>query len=166
MELSNNQNQSEKSLSDILREYGEKGFIFHGRPEGDLKIIVPASPKYSERDDEFSRDRAVYASDNPASSIMFSLINRKDSRFAEGTWNASWSEKGDGFRAKVPVSWKSALEKNSGFVYVCSKDGFITHGEGTRNKEYKSHKNVIPIDMVSVTLRDFYNLGGKVEWTK
>lgn len=98
--------------------------------------------------------------------LCFFLINRKDSRFAGGTWNASWSEKGDGFRAKVPVSWKNALEKNSGFVYVCSKDGFITHDKGTRNKQYKCFKNVTPIDTVQVTLKDFYNLGGKIEWTK
>lgn len=71
MELSNNQNQSEKSLSDILREYGEKGFIFHGSSEGDLRMLVLRDPKYSEKDDKFNRDKAVYASDNPASSIMF-----------------------------------------------------------------------------------------------
>lgn len=75
------------------------------------------------------------------------------------TWATNWNSKGETI-AKIPLKAREYIEKAKGVVYVLP-------GEEFKDKygfQAKSKVEVVPSDRIEVTLQDYYDAGGKIEW--
>ena len=149
-----------------IRKYAKEGFLFHGSFDGSISILEPRPAKHSNPSDTFHNDTAVFASDAPESTVLFAVIPPKSHMPEElrvGKFSVRWSADG-GISAKIPLLWKSFLETASGYVYVLPSDTFLEKTGGSKNNIYKSKTPVKPVDIIRVSLSDYTELGGKIEW--
>ncbi len=154
-------NQEILSASEKLLDYQSQGYLFHGSPNMNIEILEPRKSKEVDPRKEFNIDTAVFASSSALLTIIFGAVperNRLPEEIRAKTWHTDWP---DGkISSRIPKEWKEFVMKNIGYVYILPKDTF------TENKglQYKSKLAVKPIDKIPVTLSDFIEMGGKVEW--
>ncbi|MCL4417197.1 MAG: hypothetical protein M1268_00790 [Patescibacteria group bacterium] len=134
-----------------LEQFKKRGFLFHGSSNNSIDTLEPKST-YDPKTPR-NTDTAVFATDNIAWTTIFGIYGG----------HTEWSTDVENgiVTAKIPIKDRELIEKTTGTVYVLPKEPFDEqHGE-----QYKSHKPVKPTEKVSVTLNDFYELGGRIEWT-
>ncbi len=141
------------SVLEKITEY--QNHLFHGSPVLDMKVLEPKQTvDDGDKDHEFNNDTAVFATDNIALAIIYSLIDfTKLPAPNFGGWLAD-------VNPKIPSEWQDAIEQSAGYVYVLPKEIF-TQTDGV---QWKSNTPVKPVDSLKVTLNDFYDAGGSVEW--
>lgn len=147
----NVERQPNESTSQYLTRLKEMGFLFHGSDNNDIKEL---EPRYTvDINSEENTDTAVFATSDITWTTIFGVYGG----------HKGWSTrvKDNEVTAKIPFRDKEIVESTSGTVYVLPKDTFKKSGEST---QYKSHEAVTPIEKVSVTVQDYYDLGGKIEW--
>lgn len=149
------------TLEKIL-DYKQKGFLFHGSPNGNIKVIEPRAANDADSENEYNNDTAVFAADDPGSSILFAVVNRSiiPDELQKYDWEVNWELDGKVY-AKLSVQWKEILEKNIGYLYVLPSDSFSKKPEGG---QYKSYEKVIPTNVIKVKLKDAIELGITIEW--
>ena len=128
-------------------------FLFHGSSKK-LEVIEQRQA-YDSNGTKENEDFAVFMT---SSFIIASAYAFKD-RIKELSEGLDWSfdigrdaDTGDIFVAMDNVNVDDELE---GYIYVFDYDDSYTH-EG-RSIQYKCHKNVVPIDVVSIKFKDFKN---------
>lgn len=149
-----------------IRDYAKSGFLFHGSFDGSISELVPKPAKHSDPSDSFHNDTAIFASDAPESTVLFAVIPPKSifpEHIRRGKFTVNWSADG-GITAKIPSLWKSFLDSSRGYVYVLPSDTFLENTGGSKNNIYKSKKPVKPTAVIEVSLKDYIELGGKIEW--
>lgn len=141
-----------------LKKLKEKGYLFHGSFESDLKELVPSQTSDSQDPQGWNVDKAVFATDKPAAAIIFSLINLEE---LEGSkqWSVGWE--GQKVITKLPMEWCKVVEKAIGYVYVLKPEHFSEELEN----QFKSKVSVKPVQKVRVTLSDYFLLGGILKKT-
>jgi len=146
-----------------LKELEQQSLLFHGSNNFNIKEFEPRLPEGTEPEQGlFNYDKAVFASDNAGSTVLFAVIDRSKfpKEIREGTWSIDWLENNKSF-AKIPSKWKSYLEKMKGYVYILSPETFTEKLYG----QLKSKTSVKPIKKLIVKLSNFLELGGNIEWT-
>ncbi|HSX39136.1 MAG TPA: hypothetical protein VLI92_00920 [Candidatus Saccharimonadales bacterium] len=134
-----------------LERLKDLGYLFHGSPKDTITELEPRTSH--DPHSKENTDTAVFATNNPTWTVIFGLYDRGK------TWKTSGIERN--IIASIPEEAKEQLKHAVGTVYVLSPETF---SESTHLEQYKSYKPVKPIQKISVTLDDFYELGGKVEW--
>ena len=128
-------------------------FLFHGSPK--KSEVIEQRQAYDSNGIKENEDFAVFMT---SSFIIASAYAFKDriKEISEGLdWNFDIgrdSDTGDIFVVMDNVNVDDELE---GYIYVFDYDDSYTH-EG-RSIQYKCHKNVVPIDVVSIKFKDFKN---------
>jgi hypothetical protein len=135
-------------------------YVFHGSPNGDIKILEPKQGKHVP---DLSKPEETILDGNPAVSatpyaefaIFRAIINKK---------NSPGFNSGFGFKNKkreFHVSSQEVLEitkDKKGFVYVFNKDEFEPYSRnGKPHKdlmEWRSYEKVKPVDVIEVTYDD------------
>ncbi len=143
-----------------LERMRKSGFLFHGTGNPDrIEIFEPR--KASDPETEWNADTAVYASSEPVWSSIFALYKGKSS------WSTSVTTDENGriksITARIPEKYRDQLLEEKGLVYVLPKDSF--ERQNGKSAQYKSKTAVKPISSVEVCLQDYYDMGGKIEWT-
>lgn len=157
---------TEETSAQKLVLFAKEGLLFHGSPRAGLTLIEPKPAKHSDKGDTFHNDTAVFASDAPDSTVIFAIVPKKSdfpARLQKGKFSVNWSADG-GITARLPLIWKSFLEKHTGYVYVLPPKSFTENTGGSRNNIHKSKVAVKPLDIIPVTLKDYLDLGGKIVW--
>ncbi|HPT36592.1 MAG: hypothetical protein ACOX35_00145 [Bacillota bacterium] len=135
-----------------LKQYQERGFVFHGSTRDGLEVLQPHKPRDA-GDDPWNKDEAVYATTNPALAIPFALRQGYTGVFTVTTD----TDTGE-VTATFNAVFRDVLASNRGYVYVF--DGALFPER--KGLQGKSYQEVIPVDVVEVTLEDFVALGGRI----
>ena len=157
------ENDIKDSITKLV-EYREEGYVFHGSTNPNLEKLVPNKAiDDGNPNDEFNNDTAIFASSNPAASIIFATVSFDN--IPKEKWDKGWGIGGsiNSIKATIPVEYKEYILNGKGFVYVLPKEGFADNGQ-SGSWEVKSKKEVTPIDKVEVEFTDFEKLGGRIEW--
>jgi hypothetical protein len=125
--------------------------LFHGSNNTQINQL---DPRYTlDKNSEENTDTALFATSNITWSTIFGVY---------GGYNGWSTSVTDGeVTARIPSRDKELVENTTSTVYILPKDTFMKSGEG---QQYKSYESVMPIEKVSVTVQDYYDLGGKIEW--
>ena len=140
--------------------------LFHGSPVPDLNRLEPRRAVDVNGDNLFNNDEAVFASSHLCYAIIFGLVDpaaiktKYPGPFSWAAHSVSFPDRIE-VKAKLPHHVRSHLENVTGFVYVLARDDFSESSV----IQYKSKQHVTPVAVYPVTLQDFYDLGGVVEWT-
>lgn len=141
----------ETSAADLSR-YMTEEFVFHGTTRSDISELIPNKPRDAGNDPK-NKEHAVYATVNIRGAIIFSLIS--------GFYGTFSVNEDDGETLAVfPERFFDQIAKNIGYVYVLKKDDFAI----VEDRQYKSYTPVSPVAVVPVTLVDFYEHGGRLEF--
>jgi len=145
-----------------IQEFKNKEYLFHGSSNGEITSLEARDASDVDLENTFNNDKAVFATNNYASSVIFSLIdrNKMPADIKYGTWEIQWDEDGSNCIAKIPISWKNYLARINGFLYVLPSESFRENN----GAQFKSKENVIPNKVIEVNLEDYFSLGGKLEW--
>lgn len=142
-----------------LMNHQKAGNLFHGSPNNSIEELIPRPARDTNPKFHFNTDTAVFATDSAASGVIFGLVDRalmpEDTK--RSTWGVDWN---NGVIARIPASWRPIIEHFKGTVYVLSPETFTERNYA----QFKSRVAVKPIERLTVTLSDFYELGGIVEW--
>ncbi len=143
-----------------LQEYKKRGFVFHGSPNPDIKILEPRPSREVDPKRTFNLDTAVFADKNFISPIIFAVVNRpKLIEFAgDYTWHVRWDPETFIPTAILPSKWEELIKNSTGTVYVLAGDTFTLENGAQK----KSRVAVTPTDRVEVTLNDYLEAGGKI----
>jgi hypothetical protein len=140
---------SEKPGYRKLNHYKAEGFVFHGSIRQGLRVLLPQKPRDA-GDDPWNKDEAVYATIEPGLAIPFSL--------RKGYTGVLTVAKPDKVMATFDAAFESALLKNRGYVYVLDGSCFPER----KGVQCKAFEEVVPVDIVEVTVEDFTALGGLI----
>lgn len=110
--------------------------------------MLPQKP-HDAGDDPWNKDEAVYATIEPGLAIPFSL--RKGY-----TGVLTVAMEPDKVMATFDAAFESALLKNRGYIYVLDGSRFPER----KGVQCKAFEEVVPVDIVEVTVEDFTALGG------
>lgn len=144
-----------------IKRYLEEGYLFHGSPNPNIEKLEPRFAIDVNPDRDFNNDTAVFGSNNPAASIIFSLLNLPLGVDPElRARRSSVRMTGRGPLAAISTDWEPYIRSAKGTLYILPSQEFIKE-EGW---QAKSHSEVIPVARVTVTLEDYEKLGGKVLW--
>ena len=135
-----------------LKQYQERGFVFHGSTRDGLEVLQTHKPRDA-GDEPWNKDEAVYATTNPALAIPFALRQGYTGVFTVTTD----TDTGE-VTATFNAVFRDVLASNRGYVYVF--DGALFPER--KGLQGKSYQEVIPVDVVEVTLEDFVALGGRI----
>lgn len=134
-----------------IQDYVAQGCVFHGSIRDDIAVLIPSDPRDA-GDDPWNKEVAVYATDDVAGAIAFSLI-----KGFRGTFEVNRSE--DGVTVAIfPRTFSERLSSNVGSLYVLRRDDFPVF----RGWQYKSYNPVKPIARIDVTLQDYLDFGGQI----
>lgn len=151
---------SNETSVEYLERMRDGGFLFHGTGSPD-KIELFEPKKASDPETEWNADTAVYASGEPVWSSIFALYKGKSS------WSTSVTTDENGriksITAYIPEIYRGQISKEKGLVYILPKDNF--ERQNSRSAQYKSKVSVRPVSSVEVTLQDYHNMGGKIEFS-
>lgn len=143
--------QENETTPEYLIRLKDMGFLFHGSSNSDIQQL---EPRYTfDPKSDTNTDTAVFATDNVTWSTIFGVYG------GHKGWSTSVTD-GD-VVAKIPLKDKDLVEGSAGTVYVLPRKSFEEPNTGS---QYKSYETVTPLNKVDVTVEDFYNLGGKIEW--
>lgn len=126
-------------------------FLFHGSPKK-LEVIEQRQA-YDSNGIKENEDFAVFMT---SSFIIASAYAFKDKikEMSEGLdWNFKIGIDDDTGKIFVVMDNVNVDDELEGYIYVFDYDDSYTH-EG-RSIQYKCHKNVVPIDVVSIKFKDF-----------
>ncbi len=143
-------------MTSVLKKITEyQSHLFHGSPVFDMQMLKPqVAVDDGDREHEFNNDTAVFATDNIALAIIYSLVDiTKLPAPNFGGWLAA-------VNSKIPTEWRELIEQASGSIYILPKETF-TQTDGV---QWKSAEPVVPAGSLKVALTDFYDAGGKIEW--
>ena len=143
--------RKEKETSvEYLERLKDLGFLFHGSSNPNLEILEPRYT-YDPRSGE-NTDTAVFATTFLPWTVIFGLHGG----------HTGWKTiiRNEEVTAYIQLRFRGETEKQIGFVYVLPPSTF----EKGVGQQYKSHEVVKPITKVEVTLRDYFDLCGKIEW--
>lgn len=155
---------SERLESETTVQYLERmrdtGYLFHGSGNPNrMEVLEPR--KANDSNSEWNSDTAIYASSEPVWSAVFAVYKGNFS------WRTSVSTDEEGrinhLVAYLPESYRPKAEQERGYVYVLPPETFERESES--GIQHKSKTAVRPIAAVEVTLQDYYDMGGQVEWT-
>jgi hypothetical protein len=165
MDIENSHNTQEfdaiqSDISKIL-EYKEKGYLFHGSTEKDIKVIEPRHATDTDPNNTFNNDFAVFASTIPDTCI-FGLLNTDSvpANLLDGSIKVG-TNKENHLEVEIPLSWRQYMEDNTGTLYILPSESFEERGFGW---QVKSKTSVKPVDKIFVTFKHFEALGGKIIW--
>jgi hypothetical protein len=158
--------ESETTLNptlEKLQEYKEGGFVFHGSSNHDIQEMEPRQTKETDPRRTFNIDTAVFADIGYVSPIIFGVVDKNKIResIRDFSWSTHWDSKGMP-TAKIPLKAKEIIENAKGVVYILPGDSFVDR----QGFQVKSMVAVTPQDSIEVTLQDYYDAGGKIEWTE
>lgn len=128
-------------------------FLFHGSPKK-LEVIEQRQA-YDSNGIKENEDFAVFMT---SSFIIASAYAFKDKikEMSEGLdWNFEIGRDANTGEIFVIMDNVNVDDDLEGYIYVFDYDDSYTH-EG-RSIQYKCHKNVVPIDVVSIRFKDFKN---------
>ena len=128
-------------------------FLFHGSPKK-LEVIEQRQA-YDSNGNKENEDFAVFMT---SSFVIASAYAFKDKikEMSEGLdWNFEIGRDANTGEIFVIMDNVNVDDELEGYIYVFNYDDSYTH-EG-RSIQYKCHKNVVPIDVVSVKFKDFKN---------
>ena len=128
-------------------------FLFHGSPKK-LEVIEQRQA-YDSNGNKENEDFAVFMT---SSFVIASAYAFKDKikEMSEGLdWNFEIGRDANSDEIFVIMDNVNVDDELEGYIYVFDYDDSYTH-EG-RSIQYKCHKNVVPIDVVSVKFKDFKN---------
>ena len=128
-------------------------FLFHGSPKK-LEVIEQRQA-YDSNGNKENEDFAVFMT---SSFVIASAYAFKDKikEMSEGLdWNFEIGRDANADEIFVIMNNVNVDDELEGYIYVFDYDDSYTH-EG-RSIQYKCHKNVVPIDVVSVKFKDFKN---------
>ncbi len=143
--------KEKETTANYLKRLKDMGFLFHG---SNNKHITELEPRYTfDRNNEENTDTAVFATNNITWTTIFGVYGG----------NKGWSTSiKDGLvTANIPLRDKVLVDTTTGNVYVLPVETFKPSETG---QQYKSHVTVKPVQKVEVTVKDFYDLGGKIKW--
>ena len=126
-------------------------FLFHGSPKR-LEVIEQRQA----HDSNGTKENEDYAVFMTSSFIIASAYAFKDKikEMSEGLdWNFEIGRDADTGQIFVIMDNVNVDDELEGYIYVFDYDDSYTH-EG-RSIQYKCHKNVVPIDLVSIKFKDF-----------
>lgn len=146
-----------------LTRYKKASFLFHGSHNGNIKTIEPRQSDDSSGSDSFNVDKAVFASNRPESTIIFALI-RPDLEYPKELGGVGFTVEWVDTQviAWIDPKLKPFVESATGYVYVLPPETFI-RGAGP---QFKSTTEVVPEDVIEVSLDDYFTLGGKLRWER
>jgi hypothetical protein len=140
-----------------------KDVLFHGSPIAGMTRLEPRTTR-DVTGDAFNSDTAVFATSNAGLAIIFGVVDVK--ALPKHPLIKSWSAglaPGEGFlgaQSSLPKLWQPHVLANTGYVYILPKATFIEgHGQ-----QWKSKVAVEPAACIPVTLQDYYDAGGRIEW--
>ena len=153
--------EENKSNSDKLKVYHQRGYLFHGSPTSDISELVPRKANDTDVSNVFNNDTAIFAADDPVGPIAFAVFNITDipEDLRDNSWSLGWYNNKP--IAGFPISWKEYLTDQQGTIYVLPKKTFIKSENGN---QWKSREPVIPTDTITVRWKDFFELGGEIHW--
>ena len=143
-------NQNESTVS-YLQRLKEMGFLFHGSANDDISDLEPRDTH--DPDSAENTDTAVFATHNVSWAIIFGLYGG----------HTGWSTESVNGKvtAKITSKDKDLVESTIGAVYVVPRETFKSPNG---NSQYKSHEPVQPLVKVPVTVTDYNESGGLIEW--
>lgn len=146
-----------------LKQYFKKGNLFHGSSKNDITLLTPRKPQNNTKsNDKFNSDYAIFASRLPQAAIIFACVSTTFLKSQNLSGIHSVGPIDETILAELPFSWKNALQKSKGFVYILPNNSFDIDG----GWQVKSKSRVRPIDKIEVKFQDFEYLGGIINWTK
>lgn len=148
-----------------INDYQKHGYVFHGSPNPDIKILEPRPATDVDKSNTFNNDTAVFATKNPVASVIFacmSLINLPK-EIHNRSWSVTQDENGQ-IVSKIPRIWKEYVESNTGYIYVLDGKSFTGEGETEGGWQVKSKQPITPTAKILVSFSDFEKLGGKLIW--
>ena len=128
-------------------------FLFHGSPKR-LEVIEQRQA----HDSNGTKENEDYAVFMTSSFIIASAYAFKDKikEMSEGLdWNFEIGRDDNTGQISVIMDNVNVDDELEGYIYVFDYDNSYTH-EGS-SIQYKCHKNVVPIDVVSIKFKDFKN---------
>lgn len=149
-----------ESIAEYLVRLKEMGFLFHGSAHPERIEKLEPRKANDLKGNEWNSDMAVYASGEPVWSVIFALYKGND------PWATSTqfsTEKGFRVTARILKKYQDDLANETGRVYILPPETFESQHQHSR--QYKSRQAVTPIGAVEVILQDYYDMGGKIEWT-
>ena len=159
------QQSGENDTIKHLLKYQNEGFVFHGSPNPDIKILEPRPATDVDKSNAFNNDTAIFATRRPEASVIFGCMSLAN--LPKAIHNGSWSvgqENGETIVSKIPKVWKEYVSNNTGYVYVLDGKDFSGEGETEGGWQVKSKNSAVPIARVKVSFSDFEKLGGKLIW--
>lgn len=149
------------SVIEKLLDYKKQGYVFHGSANPSIKVLSPRPAADVDSTKTYNNDTAVFGTTKPEAAVIFGVMPIDIPDEVKGGQAWSIGEKEDStIVATIPTNWLPYIEGNVGTVYVLDGDKFET----SPIWQTKSHEEVTPVESVTVTLDDFYALGGKIEW--
>lgn len=144
-----------------LLAYKKQGYVFHGSPNPDIKVLTTRPAADVDRSKKFNNDTAIFGTTRPEAAVIFGVMPMKIPDEIKGgrSWSVDENENST-VVAEIPTNWLPYIEGNIGTVYVLDGDKF----ERSPFWQTKSYVEVTPVESVTVTLNDFYALGGEIEW--
>jgi len=158
MKLVTPENSREESVVKFLEKKKKEGFLFHGSSNDSIVEFEPR--KSNDPTSKWNSQKAVYASSEPVWSTIFAVYQGGQ------TWSTDDEVKEDknpSFVTRIPTSFQDEIGRWTGHVYVLPKDGFKQ--DPTNPIQFRSFDPVQPIDSIKVTINDYYQMGGVIEWT-
>ena len=124
-------------------------------------------PTTSLDEETYNKSTAVYAAIHPSSACILSIIKQscEKGNFPSLHFAVGFNKKNSSGIAKVPRYFETSLTEK-GLVYVLPSDTFDLRTIPKEAWQTKSLEPVKPIDMLKVTLQDYYDLGGEIQWTE
>ena len=141
-------------MNPTIQPYLTGDYLFHGSTHPALTRLLPNAP-HDAGDDPRNKEVAVYATAELAEAIIFALIGG----FC-GTFEVTRSPQGETL-ARFPQRFAEQLSRNTGSLYVLPKSDLAVQDPW----QYKSYTPVTPVTEISVTLQDYLDAGGKLEFT-
>lgn len=140
-------------MNPVIASYLTGQYVFHGSSQAALSCLIPNKP-HDVGDDPRNKEEAVYATQDIAGAIIFSLIGGLGGPF----W-VTRSECGETL-ARFPRHFSGLLSSNTGSLYVLNKSDFTVR----ERWQCKSFAPVTPVAEIIVTVKDFLDFGGRVEF--
>ena len=128
-------------------------FLFHGSPKK-LEVIEQRQA-YDSNGNKENEDFAVFMTSSFVIASAYAFMD-KIKEMSEGLdWNFEIGRDANADEIFVIMNNVNVDDELEGYIYVFDYDDSYSH-EG-RSIQYKCHKNVVPIDVVSIKFKDFKN---------
>lgn len=144
-----------------LKKLQKEGYLFHGSPTSDIQILAPRLARDADSSQGFNNDTAIFASKDFVGPIIFAICDRKHipEELKDLSWGLGWYN--NKAIASLPKQWKQYLTDKTGYIYVLPPNTFEPSPQGN---QLKSKEAVTPIESIPVTIEDFLEAEGQINW--